>query len=334
MGWVLAVMVAVFCAGQCSAAESVVLDGPNPHVTFDDNDGTLQMWEVFGDDTGFDIIDPTAGTSPFHVDKAAVDNSLFIKANGQIGFGIATPDTNSQLDVRSSAINGLFLKRAAASVPHFLRIETDSGVFRTGVQGNGDAQFGALSAGKGLNLLAGGSTKLLMTSTGQISFGNAPPAITNRALVHDTGAHLSAAGAWVSVSSRAAKQDIEPITSEQARDTVRALQPVGYRYKKELDEYYVGFIAEDVPELVATNDRKGLASMDITAVLTKVVQDQSVQLDSQKSQLEDQRIAMEKQRVVIKRQEQLLDDQQASLAALMKRLDAVERNATGATSNK
>ncbi len=36
----------------------------------------------------------------------------------------------------------------------------------------------------------------------------------------------------------------------------------------------MGFIAEDVPELVATNDRKGLSSMDIVAVLTKVLQEQ------------------------------------------------------------
>jgi hypothetical protein len=36
----------------------------------------------------------------------------------------------------------------------------------------------------------------------------------------------------------------------------------------------VGFIAEDVPELVATKDKKGMSSMDVVAVLTKVVQDQ------------------------------------------------------------
>jgi len=36
----------------------------------------------------------------------------------------------------------------------------------------------------------------------------------------------------------------------------------------------VGFIAEDVPELLATKDRKGLSPMDIVAVLTRVVQEQ------------------------------------------------------------
>ena len=35
-----------------------------------------------------------------------------------------------------------------------------------------------------------------------------------------------------------------------------------------------GFIAEEVPELISTKDRKGLSSMDIVAVLTKVVQEQ------------------------------------------------------------
>jgi hypothetical protein len=49
---------------------------------------------------------------------------------------------------------------------------------------------------------------------------------------------------------------------------------VKYNYKESKDETYLGFIAEDVPELVATNDRKGLSPMDMVAMLTKVVQEQ------------------------------------------------------------
>jgi hypothetical protein len=44
----------------------------------------------------------------------------------------------------------------------------------------------------------------------------------------------------------------------------------------------VGFIAEDVPDLVATKDRKGLSPMDIVAVLTKVVQEQQKTAEDQK----------------------------------------------------
>jgi hypothetical protein len=40
------------------------------------------------------------------------------------------------------------------------------------------------------------------------------------------------------------------------------------------NEEYLGFIAEDVPELVAMNSRTGLSPMDIVAVLTKVAQEQ------------------------------------------------------------
>ena len=56
--------------------------------------------------------------------------------------------------------------------------------------------------------------------------------------------------------------------------TLKGLSPVRYNYKVDKAEEYVGFIADDVPELVATNDRKALSSMDIVAVLTKVVQEQ------------------------------------------------------------
>ena len=52
------------------------------------------------------------------------------------------------------------------------------------------------------------------------------------------------------------------------------MNPVKYNYKADKAEKYVGFIAEEVPELVAMNDRKSLSPMDIVAVLTKVVQEQ------------------------------------------------------------
>jgi acetolactate synthase small subunit len=42
----------------------------------------------------------------------------------------------------------------------------------------------------------------------------------------------------------------------------------------------VGFIAEDVPDLVATTDRKGLSAMDIVAVLTKAVKEQQKTIEA------------------------------------------------------
>ena len=44
------------------------------------------------------------------------------------------------------------------------------------------------------------------------------------------------------------------------------------------DEVRAGFIAEDVPELVASADRQSLSAMDFVAVLTRVVQFQQRQI--------------------------------------------------------
>lgn len=47
----------------------------------------------------------------------------------------------------------------------------------------------------------------------------------------------------------------------------------------------MGFIAEDVPELVATRDRKSLSPMDLVAVLTRVVQDQHQKMNELSQQV-------------------------------------------------
>ncbi len=45
--------------------------------------------------------------------------------------------------------------------------------------------------------------------------------------------------------------------------------------------------ADHVPDLVATNDRKGLVAMDIVAVLTKVVQTQQEQINDLRETIEE-----------------------------------------------
>lgn len=75
-------------------------------------------------------------------------------------------------------------------------------------------------------------------------------------------------------SSREYKENITELTLKEAIEAVGKLKPVTYYYKTHKDERCVGFIAEDVPQLVAMNDRKGLSPMDIVAVLTRVVQNQ------------------------------------------------------------
>ncbi|MFB8790628.1 MAG: tail fiber domain-containing protein [Potamolinea sp.] len=76
-------------------------------------------------------------------------------------------------------------------------------------------------------------------------------------------------------SSRELKENIAELSGQEAVNTLQNLNPVKFNYKADSEKnQYIGFIAEDVPELVATSDRKGLSSMDIVAVLTKALQEQ------------------------------------------------------------
>ena len=86
-------------------------------------------------------------------------------------------------------------------------------------------------------------------------------------------------------SSREYKDDIADLTTKDAFDALEGLTPVTYVYKADRTQQHVGFIAEDVPDLVATQDRKGLSSMDVVAVLTKVVKEQQGHIQEQQASI-------------------------------------------------
>ena len=91
---------------------------------------------------------------------------------------------------------------------------------------------------------------------------------------------------WVDSSSRELKENIAELKREEAFETLRQMTPVTYSYKSDAThETNVGFIAEDVPELVSTPDRKGMVSMEVVAVLTKVVQEQQEMISEQQEMI-------------------------------------------------
>jgi len=115
-----------------------------------------------------------------------------------------------------------------------------------------------------------GIPRLTIIDNGNVGVGTQTPSYP----LQMAGGAYSNGGSWIDASSREYKDDIERLTSEEAFEALQGLDPVKYAYKTDRTEKRVGFIAEDVPELIATKDRKGLSPMDIVAVLTKVVQEQ------------------------------------------------------------
>jgi hypothetical protein len=124
----------------------------------------------------------------------------------------------------------------------------------------------------------------IVAINGWLGIGTQSP---NYPLEMASGAHVTAGGVWTDASSRAYKQDISPLGLDAALGTLEALQPVTYEYNASPEEQYVGFIAEDVPDLVAMKDRKSLSPMDIVAVLTKVVQHQQTTMEDQQKLIEE-----------------------------------------------
>ena len=109
---------------------------------------------------------------------------------------------------------------------------------------------------------------------------------------------------WIDVSSREYKDNIEAPSTEEALEAIQGLNPVKYAYKADRSEQRVGFIAEEVPDLVATKNRKGLSPMDIVAVLTKVVQEQQKMAEGH---------------------ERIIQEQQKTISALAEKMTELER---------
>ncbi len=95
-------------------------------------------------------------------------------------------------------------------------------------------------------LLASGGYAALLTG-GNVGIGTKTP--TNP-LEMGSGAYVSTGGVWTNASSRTFKQNIADLPLERALAAIEQLAPVTYQYKASPGEHHVGFIAEDVPELV------------------------------------------------------------------------------------
>ncbi|AFZ12028.1 hypothetical protein Cri9333_1119 [Crinalium epipsammum PCC 9333] len=81
-------------------------------------------------------------------------------------------------------------------------------------------------------------------------------------------------GGFYQISSQALKEEINDLSSQEVTDLLSSLNPVKYLYKEdESKTAHAGFIAEDTPDLLTSNDKQTIKVVDLVAVLTKVVQD-------------------------------------------------------------
>ena len=185
-------------------------------------------------------------------------------SEGNVGIGITSPSVG--LDVFSSASD---------VVAQFVRdLTTDTGIAIGGSNDGGNFRTIGLH---NMDFYTNTTFRLRIDTTGNVGIGTVSPSYP---LEMASGAHVTTAGVWTDASSRDYKENIRDLTYDEAKLALSELSPSKFNYKVDKDDEYVGFIAEDVPDLVATKDRKGLSPMDIVAVLTKVVQEQQERIEA------------------------------------------------------
>lgn len=119
------------------------------------------------------------------------------------------------------------------------------------------------------------------TNTGNVGIGTTAPSEA----LHVIG-NILASGSITPGSSREFKDNVEPLSASEALEAFRELEPVKYNYKAdEGGDLQIGFIAEDVPELVSIPSRKGITTMDVVAVLTRVLQQQEERIEALEARL-------------------------------------------------
>ena len=212
------------------------------------------------------------GTENFLVrfrDVARGGNSQIFDDGNFVGIGTTEPaqrlevNGSIQIHARNSSVAGLMI-----------------------TQSSGDTGYILHNRASTMTIGAGSVDRITIDRNGNVGFGVTRP---THPIEMASGAYVSAGGVWTNSSSRERKEAIAALSVEDALQALADLQPVQFRYKNDATETYVGFIAEDVPALVAMENRQSLSPMDIVAVLTKVLQHQQQRIDALEARLTEKK---------------------------------------------
>ena len=193
-------------------------------------------------------------------------NSQIYDNGNQVGIGTTSPkqrlEVNGSIQVheQNSSVAGLMITQSSGETGYIMHNRAST-----------------------LTIGAGSQDRITIDREGNVGIGVSKP---RHPLEMASGAHVTAGGVWTNSSSRDKKENIAVLSTERARIALMQLEPVLFNYRDEVAEEYVGFIAEEVPDLVASRDRQSLSTMDIVAVLTKVVQAQQKRIEDLEARLE------------------------------------------------
>lgn len=304
------------CVGvDCTTSESfgsdtIRLKENNLRIHIDDtsNSGSFPAndWRfIFNDSSNgganyFAVEDSTAGKVPFKVEAGAPSNTLYVESDGDVGIKTATPVVDLHIMEGNTPTVRLEQDGSDGFTPQTWDVAANETNFFIRDVTNGSKLPFKIIPGTAENTL------YLKGNPGTVGINTTSPdaslhVVGNARIGDDDGNTVTQtlyvvgdaliSGNLELGSSRTLKKDIRSLELEDAESTLAALRPVRFHYKTSPDEESIGFIAEEVPDLVATQSRRSISTMDVVAVLTKVMQDQQTTIN----RLENKITALEHQ---------------------------------------
>jgi hypothetical protein len=311
------------------------VNGDTPTLRLDQNASSgfaPQVWDIAGNEGGFFIRDVTNGTRvPLRIRPGAPSSSIDIAATGFVGLNTTSP--LGPLHLRASTVAGatphpnsdtFIIEDNASGGMQFMNPDASSVSINFGDPGSNQAgRMLYVHGDDSMRLFTGAAERLRILSNGNVGIGQTAPTQT----LHVQG-NILASGTITPGSSRAFKDNIEPLGDAEAFAAFASLAPVKYTYKADAaGDLQLGFIAEDVPELVAIPERNGISPMDLIAVLTKVVQNQQAVVQDQQAALQGQQAVVQDQQAAMQAQEQTIERLQRDMETLRQAVDQLRQKA-------
>ena len=295
-----------------------VPDGDTPTLRLEQDQSSgfaAQTWDVAGNEANFFIRDVTNGSRlPFKIQPAAPSNSLYVKNNGDIGLGTASP--GAKLDVTGSTGAGFKLRVIESAVnsgpPGNELVQfTNNGAVRMALENTADADEWIISNFQGLRLDYNAGTLEFrfredggLETLGSISVGAAPGtqlAPTNGLLVQGearmkdnlyvTGQIIAAgaitANGVIPASDRNKKENINLIDSGAILEKVAELPISTWNFITDEDNVrHLGPMAQDFYALFGLGDREtGIYTVDSDGVALASIQALHKRLEARQTEI-------------------------------------------------
>jgi hypothetical protein len=270
------------CAdGEVFTGEGIKVKATSPRISFEDTDPS-QTWRISatGGPFGFSILEDALARL---VIAPGGPTAIFIDSESKVGIGSIAPtqklhvqqnqnaNTFHLVQNNNSGLNAAAVIRtqANAAMQNFQSHAASRTLVRWGVPLGGWNEFLAVQGnGLAMGTLANAPFILGTSATPRMTFDG------DSDVIDFAGGGQYDGNSFLDASSRTLKQDIQPLGPDAAIETLAGLEPVTFAYTGAPGDPRVGFVAEDVPELVATPGRTTLSALELVAVLTKVVKEQ------------------------------------------------------------